>query len=155
MCQGVGSTHAALAAAKELTVTGPSDAFIQLFMSLGILFSALLIFLFQWSLVIAWLAWWLFAADWRKIWPVLARGAWLPTVLLMVLAALAWSQMRPRDLNIGGEFSLPNFWWQLIAIFLLAGLTLLCGWLQENFGWYSTEVEIEPPIEASHAHAHH
>lgn len=133
---------------------GPWDALIQLFTSLGILLAALLIFLFQWSLVIAWLAWWLFAADWRKIWPVLARGAWLPALLLMAVAALAWAQMRPRDLNIG-FFSLPNFWWQFIAILILAGLTLICGWLQENFGWYPAEIEIEPPVEASHAHAHH
>ena len=73
----------------------------------------------------------------------------------IALAALAWSQMRPRDLNIAGEFSLPNFWWQFLAILVLAGLTLICGSLQENFGWYPTEVQIEPPLETGHAHAHH
>ena len=26
--------------------------------------------------VLLWAAFWLFAVDWRKVWPVLARGAW-------------------------------------------------------------------------------
>lgn len=127
----------------------------QLGSSLLVLLTALFVFLFHWSLVIFWLAWWLFATDWRKVWPVLARGAWVAGVLLIVVTALAWAEMRPRDLNIIGEFSLPNFWWQLCAVAILAAITLFCGWVQGNFGWYPTEIPIDPPAPAAHAHGHH
>jgi hypothetical protein len=108
-------------------------------------------------LLLAWVAWWLWAVNWEKTWPVLAQGAWLPLVLLMILAALAWSQIAPASAVVFGFLPLPNFWWQLGGVGLLMSLTLFCGWLQGYFGWTPEEINLEPATldEHGHPHVHH
>jgi hypothetical protein len=102
-----------------------------------------------------WCAWWLWTPDWKKVWPVLAAGAWVPVVLLMVLSALAWSMISPSSCNCLGFVTLPNFWWQLGSVSALTVLALFCGWLQGQLGWTPAEVEIEPPAaEPGHGHGH-
>jgi len=129
---------------------GPWETLLQLVQNLGSLLGDLVLFLLHWSLVIAWLAWALWGINWRQTWPVLARGGWLPLVLMVVLIALVWSQIL-QDQWPG----VPNFWWQLGAVSLLAAATLFCGWLQEVLGWSPAEVEIEPAAPAGHEHGHH
>ncbi|MCI0379965.1 MAG: hypothetical protein L0215_20480 [Gemmataceae bacterium] len=107
----------------------------------------------QWSLLIAWFAWWLLAVNWKKTWPALAQGAWAPVVLLMLVAALAWSRIAPSEYNIGFAY-VANFWWQLGAVGLIAAATLFCGWLQGVFHWAPAEISLEPPAHAE-GHGHH
>ena len=104
-----------------------------------------------WSPLIAWCAWWLWGADWRKIWPVLAEGAWVALLLLAFVSALVWSRMDPRS-----SAGLPNFWWQFLAVTSLVLLAMFCGWLQHLWNWQPAEVDLDPP-EAAHdaAHASH
>src|SRR5438552_3738978 len=78
----------------------------------------------NWSLLIAWIAWWLWGVNWKKAWTVLAEGAWVPVGVLLVAAALAWSQMAPSDCTCLGFVTVPNFWWQLGGVGLLAAVTL-------------------------------
>src|SRR5262249_42972354 len=99
------------------------------------LLEALLFLGLHFALLIAWVAWWLRAVGWRKAWPVLARGGWAPLVLLMIVAALVWSRLAPSTYDDLGFVRIGNFWWQLGAVSLLAGVTLLCGWLQGLFHW--------------------
>ncbi|MBV9123950.1 MAG: hypothetical protein JO112_11380 [Planctomycetes bacterium] len=129
---------------------------VQLFRDLGILLWALLSFLLHWVLVIAWLAWWLWGVNWKKVWPLLASGGWVAGVLLMVLSALVWSQMVPGEWNCFGLFLVANFWWQLGVVCLVTGATLLCGWLQGVFRWTPAEIPLEAPVPAPAAgHDHH
>lgn len=111
------------------------------------------------SLLIAWVAWWLWGVNWTKLWPVLARGAWVPAVLLMVVASLVWSRLDPSDCSCLGFVVIANFWWQLGATALLAAVTLFCGWLQGLLHWAPAEIDLNPPAHADtghgHAHAHH
>src|SRR5437763_1131546 len=78
-------------------------------------------------------------------WPVLAEGAWVPVVLLMLVGALAWSRISPGPCTCLGFVTLPNFWWQLGAVGGLVALALFCGWLQGLLGWAPEEVNLEPP----------
>ncbi|OAI41879.1 hypothetical protein AYO40_02205 [Planctomycetaceae bacterium SCGC AG-212-D15] len=103
---------------------------------------------------IAWVAWWLCAVNWKKVWPVLAHGAWMPGVLALVMTALVWSQIEPADCACLGFTTLPNFWWQLMVVFFLAASALFCGWLQGYFGWTPPEVSFEPVGAAGHGHHH-
>lgn len=118
-------------------------------------------FAFHWSLLIIWVVWWLWGANWKKIWPVLAGGACVPAVLLLVLSALVWSQLAPSDCSCLGFVTVPNFWWQLGEVGLIAAIALFCGWLQGYFDWYPHEISLEPPPHAphghgnGHGHAHH
>jgi hypothetical protein len=108
----------------------------------------------QWGVVIAWVAWWLWGVNWKKLWPVLALGAWVPVVLLMVLVALAWSRLEPVGCTFLG-LDIGNFWWQLGAVGLLACSALLCGWIQGHLGWEPAEINLEPPVATAHGHDHH
>ncbi len=107
-----------------------------------------------WSLLIAWLAWWLWGVNWAKVWPVLARGAWMPFVLLMFTSALVWSRMAPSACNCLGFATIPNFWWQLGAVGLLVAVTLFCGWLQGLMNWAPAEISFDPPAPSAHHHHH-
>lgn len=117
----------------------------QLILVLGQLVVELGGLILVWSLLIAWLAWWLWAVNWRKVWPQLAAGGWAPVVLLVVMGALVWSSIAAS----------PNFWWQLGGAILLAASALFCGWLQGVFGWHPAEIEIGPTAYAVPGHPHH
>jgi len=131
------------------------DPFVQLLTQLGILLGLLLQLAFRWSLVIAWVAWWLWGVNWKKAWPVLAQGAWVPVVLVSVVVAFVWSQVDPSSCTCLGFVTVPNFWWQLGGVSLLVAVALLCGWLQDIFGWTPAEIDLEPPAAPAHEHGHH
>lgn len=124
---------------------------VDLIVNLGTLAAELFLLAANYILILIWIAWWLFAVNWRKCWAVLASGAWAPAVLLIVVTALVWSKIAPSDYAILG-----NFWWQLLATSLLAGIALICGWLQVTFHWTPLEISLEPPAvhDAGHGHGH-
>ncbi len=105
-------------------------------------------------LLIVWIAWWLWAVNWKKVWPVLAQGGWVAVTLLAIFGALAWSRIAGSDYSLGSVL-LPNFWWQLGAVGVLIGVTLLCGWLQTYLDWSPAEISLEPPPQVAHDAAHH
>jgi hypothetical protein len=108
----------------------------------------------NWLLLITWLAWWLWGVNWKNAWAVLGEGAWLPVVLIMIVAAMVWSMIAPSDCTCLGFITVANFWWQLGGVCLLAAITLLCGWLQGVFGWSPAEVSLEPPAAPASEHEH-
>jgi len=128
----------------------------QLLENLGTLVYELIALGWPYILLIVWVVWWLWGVNWQKVWPFLARGAWVPFALLVVLVALVWSQIAPSSWTILGAFTLPNFWWQLLATSGLAGIALFCGWLQGVMGWTPSDVPVDPPahVEAGHGHTH-
>jgi hypothetical protein len=91
-----------------------------------------------------WCAWWLLCIPWKKAWPILAAGGWLPVVLLTVVVALVWSRLFPATWGVLG-WPMPNFWWQLTACSALTLIALFCGWLQGQLGWTPPEVSYDPP----------
>jgi hypothetical protein len=108
--------------------------------------------LLPWWVAIAWLAWWLWAVNWQKAWPVLATGGWVPVVLLVIVGALAWSQIAPSQCTCLGIVTLPNFWWQLGGASALAASALFCGWLQGVLGMTPEDISVDPPAHVEHGH---
>ncbi len=105
--------------------------------------------------VALWCLFWLLCVDWRKLWTVLAHGAWAGVALLWFISAVVWSRLDPRDYDALGFVSLPNFWWQLIAIGKLIGLALFFGWLQGVIRYAPPEMSVEMPTgHDSHGHDH-
>jgi hypothetical protein len=106
-----------------------------------------------------WCAFWLWAVNWRKLWPVLAAGAWAPVVLLAILSALVWSRIQPGNYSFLGLLPLPNFWAQLGSVATLVSVALFCGWLQGLMHYEPIEVNVEPPAADANdhgaAHGHH
>ncbi len=107
-----------------------------------------------WPLLIVWVAWWLLAVNWRRLWPVLAEGGWAPLVLFVLLGAFAWSRVAPDEWYLTPGAVVPNFWWQLLAVALLAASALFCGWLQGVMGRVPPEISLEPPAAPAHGHDH-
>lgn len=103
-----------------------------------------------------WCAWWLWGVNWKKAWPVLAQGAWVPVVLLMFVVTLAWAHVSPGPCNCLGFVTIPTFWWHLGAVCTLTICALFCGWLQGVLGWAPAEVSFDPPVGTAHgSHGHH
>src|SRR5262249_15913801 len=104
---------------------------------------------------ILWIAFCLWAVNWKKMGPVLREGAWLPALLLIGLVALVWSKIVPSSVTILGQFRLPNFWWQLGFITTMAGVGLFAGWVQNKYSLTPEEIPVEPPAhEHGHDHDH-
>lgn len=124
-----------------------------LFHTLGTLVIQLSLFGFHWLLWIVWAAWCLWGVNWKKTRHFLACGAWAPAVLLILLIAIVWSRIDPRPCVWCG---LPNFWWQLGYVSLLAGVAMFCGWLQSVLHWTPHDINLDPPAHGhGHDHGHH
>ncbi|HEY1377411.1 MAG TPA: hypothetical protein VGF55_11490 [Gemmataceae bacterium] len=92
--------------------------------------------------------WCLWAVNWRKTWPILAEGGWVPLVLIGVMAAVVWTLVFPSNVIVLGFIPMANGLWQLGAVALLIGLVLSCGWLQTRNAWYPPDISLEPPPPA-------
>src|SRR5262245_5758104 len=130
------------------------DSLWQLLVDIGRLLAALGQFGLRWWLLLLWLAWWTCAVDWRKAWPALRQGAWAPVLLLIVMAALAWSRLDARPLPLGFT-TVGNFWWQLGAVSLFAASALVCGWVQGLIRSAPPEMNLDPPAATDQGHGHH
>jgi len=128
------------------------ETFWQLILVLVRLLAELGSLALHWWVVLLWFAWWLWGVNWQKAWPMLKQGAAIPLALLVVLVALAWSQIAP---GTSSYIPLPNFWWQLVAVAALAASALFCGWLQGITGWTPADVEVDPPVQVEHGQPHH
>jgi len=100
-----------------------------------------------------WVVWWLFGVNWRKLWPVLAEGAWAPVLLLMFMAAEVWSRVDPTPCDRLVFVVLPNYWWQLGGVTALVLVALICGRLQGLMGCTPPEYPVNP-APAVHDHGH-
>src|SRR6516164_4816245 len=113
----------------------------QLFSILGQLLAPLIQSAVSWLLLLVWIAWWLWAVNWKKVWPVLAQGGWMVVALLIVVAALVWSEMAPNTGYVfGGLLVGSAFLRHLILVSILALVALACGWLQGMLGWEPAEI---------------
>jgi hypothetical protein len=98
--------------------------------------------------------WCLWGVNWRRGWPVLAAGGWVPLVLIAVMAAYVWAQAWPTAVIVLGLFTVPNVVWQVGAVAIMVGIALFCGWLQGRLGWTPPEVDFNPPGHGDHGHGH-
>jgi hypothetical protein len=105
--------------------------------------------------ILLWIVWWLWGVNWKKAWPVLARGAWAPLVLLMLVITQVWSLTAPSDCDCLRFLVIPNYWWQLGSVATLVAIALFCGWLQLVMGWSPEDIPVEPaPADHGLHHEH-
>jgi hypothetical protein len=107
------------------------------------------------ALLVLFVGWWLWGVNWRKAWPVLAEGGWMPLVLIGIMAAFVWSRIWPSTAILFGLFAVPNVLWQLGTVTLVIGLILFCGWLQTRYRTYPPEISLDPPPPSHDPHASH
>lgn len=84
-----------------------------------------------WLPLVAWCAFWLFAVNWRKMHVTLARGGWVPVILIGLVAILIWGLIAPPP---GGmhDFGQPvtNYVGKAVYVTGLFCIMLICGSVQ-------------------------
>jgi hypothetical protein len=130
---------------------------VDLFLALWSLLVAVLALVVPWTPLIAWLAYWLFAADWSKLWPVLAKGGWIAVVLIGLMMAMIWGVVAPPT---GGHhvilgLTLSNFVGKFVYVTALLVMLLLCGSVQLSGACGNWASFPEPEPEDDHGHDGH
>ncbi|MER3416658.1 MAG: hypothetical protein C4297_10660 [Gemmataceae bacterium] len=113
----------------------------------------LVVLVLQFFFAAVWIGWWLLAADWRRLWPVLGKGAWAPVVLLILIIGLAWSAIVPADFVVFGVVVIPVGLAQLSAVAGWVAIALFCGWLQRVWGIEPAGLDFESVEQTSPGHA--
>ena len=108
---------------------------------------------FHYLLWLLFAAWCLWGVNWKKARHVLKIGGWLPAMLVIVLIAIVWSRIDPSPC---GACNLPNFWWQLGYVSMVAAIAMVLGWVQSVFHWTPHDINLDPPAHThGHGHGHH
>ena len=92
----------------------------------------LLQFVTPWIPLLAWIAFWLCAVNWRKLYPILAKGGIIGVVFTGLMAILVWSSISVPE---GGTHSLfglevSNVVGKMIYVTSLIVIAFLCGSVQ-------------------------
>ncbi|MCA9064639.1 MAG: hypothetical protein KDA96_16320 [Planctomycetaceae bacterium] len=139
------------------------DAFVNLIQSVVNLFWSLRDVVVSLVLVIvpflpiaAWVAFWLFAVNWAKAFPILRRGGYIGLVLLMLVAVLVWGAVAPPE---GGThllmgLTVSNFVGKFIFVTTLTCIALICGSVQLSGALGRFGVFPEEPAD-DHGHGGH
>lgn len=104
----------------------------------------------------AWIAYWLFAANWLELRRVLLGGGWVGLVLLGLVAVLVWGSVHPPvtmpDMkhNILG-LKLSNYVGKTVYVTGAMCIMLICGSIQLSGLAGRTPVE-ESPTDSQAAH---
>lgn len=127
------------------------DALLQLALSLGGL-------LVPFLPLIAWVAFWLFAVNWRKLSTVLRQGGWTGVALISFVTILVWGLVAPPAdgaHHILG-LTLSNYYGKLVYVTTLVCIMLLCGSVQLSGAFDCCVTFAEAPADdyGDHGHGH-
>jgi hypothetical protein len=115
-----------------------------------------------WLPLFAWIAFWSFAVNWARVFPVLRRGGLIGVLLLMFVAVLVWGSIAPpvdgRHVMFG--LTVSNYAGKFIYVTLLTCIALLCGSAQlsgafARLGEFPQEPEEDNHGHGSHGHGNH
>lgn len=111
---------------------GVWDQLSALVLALAGLTVALIQALLPWTPLLAWIAFWLLAVNWRKLYPILMRGGLVGVILTALMAILVWSSLAEPE---GGfhyllGLKVNNIYGKLVYVTGLAVIAALCGTVQ-------------------------
>lgn len=121
-------------------------------------FVSLLAFVTPWAPLIAWIAFWLLAVNWEKLYPVLAKGAAIGVVLIGLMTILVWGLIAPPPDGVHHLFGLKvfNFVGKTIYVTMLTTIALLCGSVQLSGACGSlARFPDEEHVDDDHSHGTH
>jgi hypothetical protein len=129
--------------------------------SLAELLATIARLILPWTPLIAWVAYWTFAVDWTKLYPILMRrGGIIGVLLIGFVAVLVWSVVAPPPDGVHYIFGLTvsNVTGKLVYVTTLAVIALMCASVQLS-GCCASLLNFEEPelaeAEADHGHAAH
>ena len=85
-----------------------------------------------WTPLVAWVAFWLLAVNWQKLYPILAKGGAIGVVLIGLMMILVWGLIAPPSDGVHHLLGLKatNFAGKAIYVTMLMSIMLLCGSVQ-------------------------
>lgn len=108
-----------------------------------------------WTPLIAWVAFWLLAVNWQKLYPILMKGGWIGVALIAMLAVLIWSSISipPGGMHHLYGLHVSNIVGKTVYVSSLLVIAILCGSVQLS-GCCSTLCRFEDS-GSQDAPAHH
>ncbi len=104
----------------------------NLMAAFGVFAWVLLTTLLPWLPLFAWIAFWLFAVNWKELYPTLARGGAIGVVLIALLTVFVWGTLSPPA--AGHHYLLglhvTNLIGKLVYVSGLLIIAMLCGSVQ-------------------------
>ena len=117
-----------------------------------------LVLVVPWTPLIAWVAFWLLAVNWEKLYPVLAKGGAICVLLIGLTMILVWGLIAPPPDGVHHFLGLKpsNFVGKTIYVTMLLTIMALCGSVQLSGACGSLVhfPEDEPGDHGHHSHGH-
>jgi hypothetical protein len=105
--------------------------------------------------LLAWIAFWLLAVNWEKIYQVFWSGGWVGMLLLALAFVFIWGIVSPPETThnlLGLEVS--NFVGKTVKVAALVTIAFLCGAVQLS-GACGSLVRFDEPAPEEHDHGDH
>ncbi len=114
----------------------------------------MLVLVVPWAPLIAWIAFWLLAVNWEKLYPVLAKGGIIGVALIGLMMILVWGLIAPPASGVHHLFGLQpgNFAGKAIYVTMLMAIMALCGSVQLS-GACGSLVSFPDDDHDDHGHA--
>lgn len=111
-----------------------------------------------WWPLIAWIAFWLLAVNWQKLYPTISSGGWIGLLLLWFTMILVWGAVAPPPDGYHHILGLhvSNFFGKMIYVTGLYVIMAICGTVQLSGAcdhWLLFEEET-PAHEHAGEHSH-
>ena len=108
------------------------DSLLLLITSLWGILTSVIALIVPWTALIAWVAFWLFAVNWRKLAPILLEGGWVGVVLTYLVMILVWGVVAPPADGVHHLLGLTvsNFVGKTIYTTALFCIPFLCSTIQ-------------------------
>lgn len=111
-------------------------------------------FIAPWTPLLAWIAFWLLAVNWRVLYPILIKGGMIGVLLTALMSILIWSVISIPDGGVHRLYGLEvsNIVGKTIYVTSLVVIAFLCGSVQLS-GCCSRLCSFDEPAPAEeHAH---
>lgn len=133
------------------------SSLLQLVAALWQLTLALVFLVAPWTPLLAYVGFWLYAVDWLKLRPVIARGGWIAVLLIAVMTTLIWGLVAPpADSHYLLGRPVSNFAGKFVYVSALVTIMFLCGSVQLSglCGNWATFKEDAPADDHHGGHGH-
>ena len=104
----------------------------QLFFSLVDIVTSLFSIALPWAPLALWVAFWLLAVDWSKLYPIMRKGGWVGFLLLAFVMIMVWGAVAPPVSGSHSLFGLKvsNYVGKTVYVTMLFSIIQVCGSVQ-------------------------